>query len=162
MSLIRKHAFWILLSYIALYWASDYVLGTSGNRNLVDWMNIIVGSILAASLIPDAADRFMRGGEQRNWQTLMSYVGVVGGWVLFCIMTLLTRPYGEMSPPQAVPNWMGQLTGFFKAIMLGSAIIGLFGTSDQPMKVPAHRLWYIAVGTAGGILMGIALAKLFM
>lgn len=156
MSLIRNGAFWILASAVALFWFSDFVLGTPLNRDVVDILGIVFCSIMALRLIPDALDRFRRGGSQKNWQLLMSNFLFFSGWAVFSVWAFAVRGFGR-------PEWMieSAMNGFFRFWILGAAILAFFSTTDIPTPMGPSRVYYIGIGVMGGILIGVAGSQAF-
>lgn len=154
MSFLKNQALWVALSAITLFWASDRILGTELNRDVVDWAAILFSLIMGTRLLPDAWDRFQRGGGAGRWQLLMSNVLFWYGFAAFCMWTLAVRGYDR-------PTWMVEspLNGFFKFWILGAAILSFFATSGAPAVLPPRRLYYVAVGVLFGILLGILVAK---
>lgn len=156
MSLLRNGAFWVLASAIGLFWFSDWVLGTDLNRDVVDWIGVAFCSIMTMRLLPDAIDRFQRGGYQRNWQLLMSNMLFFSGWAVFSAWAFLVRAAKETD--KATYDWMAAspLNGFFRFWILSACILAFFSTSEIPTKLPASKVYYIAIGVAAGVLIGIA------
>jgi hypothetical protein len=151
----NKQALWIILSYVTLYWLSVWAIGTPASRNVVDVGGIIVGLIQLFWLGPEAIDRLLRGGGQRNWQTLFSYVLLWLGWVCFCSLTLSGR-WLNISDVYPMPEFIG----FSKSLMLGAGIIALFSTSDMEMPLPPQRIWFIAFVSGCSVLVGIGMGRL--
>lgn len=155
MSLLRNGAFWILASAIGLFWFSDLVIGTDLNRDVVDLLGIVFCSAMAIRLLPDAIDRFQRGGYQRNWQLLMSNMLFFSGWALFSAWAFMVRGLGR-------PEWMmdSPLNGFFRFWILGASVLAFFSTADMPAPLPASKIYYITIGLAAGVLIGVAGSQL--
>ena len=155
MSLFRNPAFWVLTSAVALFWASDFALGTDLNRDVVDLIAMAFSFVMGCRLFADAADRFWRGGGQRNWQLLMGNFLLSWGWFTYSGWTFMARALER-------PVWMieSPLNGFFKFALLGGFVMTFFGTNDTPTPMPATKLYYIGVGLAFGLLAGFVVAKL--
>lgn len=144
-------------SAIAIYWLMVLVLGTPLARDVTDWAGMIMGTILAARLLPDAVDRFKRGGTKSGWKLLLGNVAFLLGWVFFCAWTYITRGEGR-------PLWMVEspINGFAKFWILGGIVLSYFGTSTPSQVMPPHRIYYIAVGVVGGLLIGIWVGRFFI
>lgn len=160
MSLFRNGAFWILASAVALFWLSDLVLGTPLNRDVVDILGIVFCSIMAMRLLPDAVDRFRRGGAQKNWQLLMSNFLFFSGWVFFSAWAFIIR--GTQASDPALYEWMraSSLNGFFRFWILGAAVTAFFSTTEMPTPLAPTRIYYIGIGVLAGILIGVAGSQL--
>ena len=157
MTVSTLQALGVMLSAIALYWLMVFVLGAPLSRDAVDWAGMIMGTILAARLLPDAVDRFKRGGTKTGWKLLLGNVAFLLGWVAFCAWTYLVRDEGR-------PRWMVEspLNGFFKFWILGGIVLSYFGTSAPSQVMPPHRMYYIAVGVVAGLLVGIWVGRFFL
>lgn len=155
MRLARNSAFLVLVSAVAIYWAAVWVLGTDLARDSVDMTSIFMGIIVALRLLPDAWDRFSKGGGKPGWQLLMGNVLWLLGWVCFCTWTYILRNEGR-------PEWMVQspVNGFFKFWILGGIVLSHFATQGEvpPFMTPT-RVYYTAVGVVVGILIGIAASR---
>lgn len=155
MTIWRNPALWVVVSAVALFWLSDYALGTPLNRDVIDVAGIFFGLVMAIRLLPDAADRFLRGGGQKNWQLLLSNELFWIGWVAFCTWGLIYRAVER-------PEWMtySPMNGFFKLVILGAGVVSFFATTETPTPMPATKIYYVAVGLAAGGLLGFVVAKL--
>lgn len=154
MRILHNRAWWVLLSANALFWASDAVLGTTINRDVVDFASIAISLVIGLRLLPDAVDRFRRGGGQGRWQLLMSNVLFWFGWASFCTWTILVRAYDR-------PEWMAAspLNAYFKFWILSAGVLAYFATSDTPARLPPHRMYYVGIGVLAGVLAGLWLAQ---
>lgn len=156
MSLFRNGAFWVFVSAISIFWFSDYVLTTPLNRDVVDVLGISFCSIMALRLLPDAWDRFVRGGSQKNWQLLMSNFLFFSGWAAFSAWAFAVRGFDR-------PEWMieSPLNGAFRAWILASAVLAFFSTTEMPTPMGPTKIYYIGLGVMAGILIGVAGTNLF-
>lgn len=150
----RRIVLGVVVSAIAIYWFAVQVLGTPLARDSVDIASIVMGAILAASLIPLAVDYFKNGGDGNGWKLLLGNVTYLLGWVFFCGWTFLTRSEGR-------PDWMVEspVNGFFKFWILSGIVLSYFGTNDPLPTVPQHRIYFLFWGVGCGVLIGIALAS---
>jgi hypothetical protein len=155
MTVLRNGAFWVLMSAIGLFWFSDMVLGTDLNRDVVDLVSIVFCTAMAIRLLPDAIDRFQRGASQKNWQLLISNMLFFSGWAVFSVWAFLYRGLEK-------PEWMAisPLNGFFRFWILGAAVLAFFSTTEMPTPMPATRVYYIGIGVALGVLIGVAGSQL--
>lgn len=151
MTIWRNGALWAAASAIGLFWLSDAVLGTGLNRDVVDIVSIFFCTIMAGRLIPDAVDRFRRGGVQRNWQLLMSNFLFFSGWAMFSAWAFAVRGFGR-------PEWMieSPINGFLRFWILGAAVTAFFSTTEIPTPLNPTKVYYIVIGVLGGILIGVA------
>lgn len=157
MSMSTLQAVGVVVSAFAIFWLMVAVLGTPLARDTVDWAGMIMGTILAARLLPDAVDRFRRGGGRTGWKLLLGNVAFLMGWVSFCAWAYLVRDAGR-------PQWMieSPLNAFFKYWILGGIVLSYFGTSTPNEVMPASRVYYIAVGVVAGLLVGVWVGRFFL
>lgn len=157
MNVSTLQAVGVVGSAFALFWLMVAVLGTPLTRDSVDWAGMIMGTILAARLLPDAIDRFKRGGGKSGWKLLLGNVAILLGWVAFCAWTYIVRDEGR-------PQWMieSPLNGFFKFWILGGIVLSYFGTSTPNQVMPPSRVYYIVVGVIAGLLAGVSIGRFFI
>lgn len=157
MSLLKNGAFWVLASAIGLFWFSDFVIGTDLNRDVVDLLGIVFCTAMAIRLLPDAIDRFQRGGYQRNWQLLMSNMLFFSGWAVFSGWAFIVRGMREAGNTEVYQALLtSPLNGFFRFWILGSALLAFFSTTEMPTPLPASKVYYIGIGVLAGVLIGVA------
>lgn len=157
--ILRNPAALALISAIALFWFSDYALGTSLNRDAVDLVGMAFSGFMGMRLMPDAIDRFKRGGGQRNWQLLMGNFLLYWGWFLFSGWAFMMRGVKVSDP--AMYDWMAAspINGFLRFWILGGVALGFFATDDTPRPTTPTRMYYISIGVVGGVLLGFVLSK---
>lgn len=168
MSIFQKSSFWVLVTAVALFWMADFALGTAANRDVVDWVSMAFAFIMGCRLLPDAIDRFNRGGGQKNWQLLIGNFLLAWGWFAYVAWTFVARGFRidwelhQSLASKATYEWMinSPLNGFFKFWLLSGFVMTFFGTNETPTTLPATKLYYIGVGLAVGILLGIIGTKL--
>lgn len=157
MGVISNGALWVVLSAAALYWFAVWVLGTDAARDSVDIASIFMGLVLAGRLLPDALDRFMRGGSKNGWQLLLGNVLFLLGWVFFCAWSYVLRYENR-------PMWMVEspINGFAKYWILGGIVLSYFATSGEQTFRNPSRIYYVSIGLLAGVLIGVAVGRLFL
>lgn len=158
MKTARGNAIAVLVSANILFWLTDAVAGTPWTRDAVDMSSIFMALVVAFGLMPDAWNRFWRGGGRQGWQLLMGNVLWLLGWAAFCTWTYICR--GEDRP-----QWMADsaLNAYFKYWILGGIVLAYFATKQTGTIgiLTPSRVYYFVAGTAFGALMVAAGIQLF-
>lgn len=152
-------ALWVVLTGIGFFWLSVWLLGTAFTRDAVDILATIVGSALAAALLPHAYRRWRAGGAQGNWKLLMSNALFWCGVVAAAYWAYAVRAYGR-------PDWMvaSPLNGFWRYWIVGAGILTLAALRDEAYKergVPQSRIYYVGLGFAAGAILMATVGRLF-
>lgn len=159
MAFLTNSAFWVAVTGIGFFWLSVGVLGTPFTRDAVDILATVVGSALAALLLPHAYRRFRAGGSKGNWKLLMSNALFWCGIVAAAYWAYAVRAYGR-------PDWMieSPLNGFWRFWIMGAGVLTLAALRDEADKergIPQSRVYYMFLGFAAGAIVVAAGGRFF-
>jgi hypothetical protein len=156
MLFLTNHAFWVLVSAVAVYWASVWVVGSEATRDGLGWATMFLGIVLTLRYVPHAWDRFMRGGGRSNWQLLM-------GLSLFWSGTFVRETWNYAIRFNDRPQWMidSPLNGFWTLWIVGAGALCWSASIEAPLPIPQTRIYYIVIGAIGGLLVGVAGSRMF-
>lgn len=154
---LRNRALWIMVSGLALFWLTVWVLGSDLTRDIVDMLTMFIGIILALRYIPDAADRFRRGAALPEWRLLIGQALLWSGLAALGLWGFTVRAYDR-------PQWMvdSPLNGLWRYWIVAGGVLCLSATTQSTAPLVQTRIYYLFIGLAAGVLIGVAGAKFIL
>lgn len=156
MNFFRNRAFWILSSAIALYWFTDFAIGTPRTRDSVDLGLLVVSVYMTGRLFPLALDKFLLGGTENEWRMLM-------GNALFWAGIAAQRTWALSFRWLDRPEWMSTSpwNGFFVFWIFSAGVLCLTASEQSLDAIPQTRIYAVVAAGAAGVLIGLVLARQF-
>lgn len=152
--LATNGAVWALVGGISAYWILVFGLGADPARDTIDIGVMVLATWMFFLLLPQAVNRFLRGGGAREWRYLMGCELVVSGIDAQRLWALTVRWEGR-------PTWMVEspFNGFFAFWILCGLALMIWGYSGNPTLRSRRPSILIVVGVIC-LIAGVLLAHL--
>lgn len=144
-----------MVTAIALFWLSEYALGTETNRDAVAIGVVIVSLWNVFTYLPHAINRLKLGGARDSWRLLMGNVLFWAGVGSRESWLMVVRAAGR-------PEWMvnSPLNGFFAFWIVCAGFLCVSASSEATSEIPQHRLFYVFAALCAGLLIGVIATRL--
>lgn len=154
MSLFRNPILRELVALFGVMILCQFVVGTDLTRNVAAGAAIFWAMVNAGRYLPYGLRAFAQGGQQDNWRLLIGNVmfslGFGGGEIWRWFVRGEGRPDWMIYSPM---NWVFAVVAAYGLYMCFTA------STKAPGPLPTGKLYYVALGVSGGILIGILVAR---